>query len=112
MVVPDGGVAMLVLGGQEWHRLQFRCEMAMSRKRWTRAGSPGSGFQHLAPRPLSEQQCCARWAGSLLFSSPRSRASRGPGTHPQQNWALLGQELQQDGSGDRPSQRDVSPFPS
>ena len=96
-VMPDSVIGMLVLGGEGWHRLHFNREMEMSRQRWTHAGSPGSGSQHLAPCPPSKQQCCARWAGSLLFSSLCSRAQQvpqGPGAHPQQNWPLLGQELQ------------------
>lgn len=91
-VTLDSVIGMLVLGGQGRHHLQFNHEMEMSRESWTRAGSPGSGLQHSASPPPSKQQCSARRAGSLRSSA--QRVPRGPRTHPQQNWPVLGQELQ------------------
>lgn len=89
-VMPDSITGMLVLGGQESHHLHFNREMEMSRQRWTHAGSPGSGLQHLAPHPPSKQQCCGRWAGSLPFSSLCSRAQRVPWDSPAAALALAG----------------------
>lgn len=97
---------VLVLGGQEWHHLQFNSEMEMSRQRRTRAGSPGSGSQRLAPPPPSKQQCCARRAGSLRRRA--QRVPRVPRTRPQQEWPLLGQEPQAGQRGDAAGAGDAS----
>ena len=91
---------MLVLGGQEWPYSQFNREMEMSRQgRRPRHVQVAPGLARSTGHHVHQASSSTAHAGLGVCRSPACAAGptgypRGPGTSPQQNRPLLGQELQ------------------